>query len=249
MKRSVDILNELNEVSKVVAEVSAQNPYSIPEGYFETLPGVIMAKVIAGGDNEQTFLSVAGKESPMEVPTGYFDNLSDSILAKIKTQEAVNEIRELSPLLASVQSINVFTVPGGYFETLDQQLIAGIVPAKAPVVSLFSRKWTRYAAAAAVLSMIAFGTWFLLNKQTTRMDSVVAQGLKIKSEQQFNEELATVDQSEILSYLKMTGEVKDAETISSLVDQSNLPSEVDYMDPEFLDSFMKELETTNNKSN
>lgn len=249
MKRREDILNELKEVSEVVAEVDARNPYTVPEGYFETLPGVIMAKLIAGSDQEQTILSVAGKESPMEVPAGYFENLSSSILAKIKTQEAINEIRELSPLLASVQSINVFTVPDGYFEMLDQQVTSAVVPVKTPVVSLFSRKWTRYAAAAAVISIIAFGTLFLLNKQSTKMDSVVAQGLKIKSEQQFNEELATVDQSEILSYLKMTGEVKDAETISSLVDQSNLPSEVDYMDPEFLDSYMKELETTTNKSN
>ncbi len=38
MERSVDILNELNEISPLVAGIGRANVFIVPEGYFEAVP-------------------------------------------------------------------------------------------------------------------------------------------------------------------------------------------------------------------
>lgn len=42
------------------------------------------------------------------------------------TTDILNELRELSPALAALEKINVFTVPEGYFENLTIDIMAGI---------------------------------------------------------------------------------------------------------------------------
>ena len=116
------------------------------------------------------------------------------------------------------------------------------------VVSMFSRKlWMRYAAAAVVFGMIAFGINFML-QQPKAMGPIV-EIPTIKTEEQFNKELASISEEEIISYLKLTADSKDAETMAALVDQTHLPNEAEYMDDAFLESFMKELEQTEQQTN
>jgi hypothetical protein len=257
MTRNTNILNELKEISPAVANMEAINPYTVPAGYFETLADEIMAKILARGSEteDSPVIGVAGKVMPMDVPAGYFETLSDSILAKIKTQQeqtASEELNEISPVLAGLTKTNVYTVPDGYFEHISDKQLALVSERKqAKVVSLFTqRSWMKYAAAASVIVMLAFGINFFFSNSGSQLESYVNIGLKdYKSEQQINTGITNIKEADLVTYLQMTADSKDAETIASLVDETQLPEEADYLDNEFLESFMKELEQTETTTN
>ncbi len=250
MTRSKDILKELEQISPAVAQISGETPYTIPVGYFDSLDTVIMARIAAGGNEENSLLYVAGKQMPQDIPHGYFDTLSDSILSKIKAQEeqaVAEELKALSPLLAGLNKTNLYDVPVGYFENLCASVVEKTTMGT-KVVSIFSRRvWTRYAAAAALFGFIAFGINFFIQQPNTI--GSIAGNSKIKTEEQINTELAQISDEEIINYLKLTSDSKDAETIAALIDEAQLPAAAEYMDDEFLESFMKELEKTEQKTN
>ena len=238
MTRSTDIVKELEEISPVVAQLNATLPYQVPEVYFETLSTVVMARIAAGGNEENSLLQVAGKSMPQDVPAGYFDSLADSILTKLKTANSAvtAELQELSPVVAAIGNSNVYEVPAGYFDTVADAVTAQVKP-KAKIVSLFNtRVWMRYAAAAVVISMVAFGVNYAVQKNTTDVAGT------IKTEAQFNTQLASISDDAIIDYLQMTTDTKDVESMKQLIDGTELPEEADYIDEEFLDAFMKELE-------
>lgn len=252
MTRNKDILNELERISTVVAQVNPTVPYQVPEVYFETLSSVIMARIAAGGHEENSLLQVAGKQMPQDVPVGYFDTLSDSILDKIKAQpeqRASDELASLSPLLAGLRKTNVYEVPAGYFDSF-ADTVTTQVKEETKVVSIFSRKLIiRYAAAAVVFTMIAFGINMVLKQSFDTTPFDIAHVDPIKTQKQFNNELAGLSEDAIVNYLKMTADTKDVDKINESIDQSKLPEETDYMDEEFLESFMKELEKTTTTTN
>ena len=116
MESRIDILNELKTLSPVLAGIEKLNVFTVPAGYFETLgQDVLLAVKEEGG----SLLNTITGQTAMEVPQGYFENLAGNILNKIKEQDtAAAELKDLSPVLHSMQSNNVFTTPQGYFENL-----------------------------------------------------------------------------------------------------------------------------------
>ncbi len=116
MNTSIDILNELKEISPLIAGLEKVNVFTVPDGYFESLGQTVLMSI-----KEETggLLPSVGTPSSMQVPQGYFESLADNILNKIKAAEnETAELKELSPLLHSISNKNVFTVPQGYFENL-----------------------------------------------------------------------------------------------------------------------------------
>ncbi len=252
MTRNKDIANELEQISAVVAQINPMVPYQVPEVYFETLSSVIMARIAAGGHEENSLLQVAGKQMPQDVPARYFDTLSDNILSKIKAQPeqtVTEELTSLSPLLAGISKQNVYEVPAGYFDAIAEDVNKQLKE-ETKVVSIFSRKLIiRYAAAAVVFTMIAFGINVLMKQSWDTTAADLAHVEPIKNQKQFNNELAALSEDAIVNYLQMTSDTKDIEKINETVDQNKLPEETDYMDEEFLESFMKELEKTTTTTN
>jgi len=122
MENSNDILNELADLSATVAAIKKINVFTVPEGYFENLG----ADIILGIKLENGICTDTAVNLSADVPSGYFDSLAGSILAKIKTQEednAITEIKTLSPVLSGLQSQNIFEVPNGYFDTLTDSIL------------------------------------------------------------------------------------------------------------------------------
>lgn len=247
MTRSKEILNELTEISTLLSQSGTGMPYAVPDGYFETLDTVIMARIAAGGNEEHSLLQTVDRQMPQDIPSGYFDTLASTILSKInaaKEQSVDEELIELAPLLAGLNKVNTYQVPEGYFDTLAEKIT--IEPHKAKVVSIFSRKtWVRLSVAAAFIVFVGFGLKFFAGK-SSNSTALLPQ---TKSEEQIKTELSQISDEEIINYLKMNSDTKDAEMIASFVDQSKLPEAVDYMNDAFLDSFMKELEKTEQKTN
>jgi len=126
MQTSVDILNELKELSPLLAGMEKTNVFTVPEGYFD---GLADHALIVCKAEEASVLNDLSKQEHREVPAGYFDNLADSIMAKIKAVEnetAAEELRTLSPALYSIQNENTFEVPAGYFDGLPDAIMAKI---------------------------------------------------------------------------------------------------------------------------
>ena len=86
-----NVSDELAGLSAVVAGISRETPYRLPEGYFEELSPVltVIRERPAYHVPEEYFeemspiLSVAGEGSAYRVPEGYFEELPQLIMAKV----------------------------------------------------------------------------------------------------------------------------------------------------------------------
>lgn len=125
MEINKDISDELKTLSPLLAGLPRVNVFTVLPGYFESISSTVMACL------QQDDSSIQSNENNATVPEGYFDNLAGSILDKIKLQESPRgEIKELSPLLHSLQTNNVFEIPEGYFENNQEHVIEKIIAAE-----------------------------------------------------------------------------------------------------------------------
>lgn len=138
-----DISEELRLLSAVVAAISRQIPYEVPEGYFLALPVQVLQQV----SGRQVRGEGDHKSLAFSVPEGYFDGFAAQVLNKIKAGEilgvAGGNIRgalgvagenvggypgvagenvggfgedPYSSILAEVGRKTPYSVPEGYFE-------------------------------------------------------------------------------------------------------------------------------------
>lgn len=82
---------------------------------------------------------------PYAVPTGYFEGLAEQVLRRIRQEDARAELEALSPLLSQLSKQTPYSVTAGYFEKQS----GGQQPA--PIVSIATRRWIRYAVAVAAV--------------------------------------------------------------------------------------------------
>jgi hypothetical protein len=123
MENSNDILNELNDLSPVIAAMEKVNVFTVPEGYFQSLELDIMLAV----KEDSGLLNNIDTPVLNDVPQGYFESLAGNILNKIKALDETNEeLKELSPVLHNLPQQNVFSVPQGYFESFSANVLSKI---------------------------------------------------------------------------------------------------------------------------
>jgi len=168
------ILNELHGLGSTLGNISLQNIYQIPDGYFEGLANQILNRIKAleaSNAKEELeilspMLSDISKEMSLAVPAGYFESLSDKMMQAIREhadyQTSDEEIASLSPLLSKVSKKSPYSVPAGYFESLNTSIGK---KEETKVISITSRKWYRFAVAAAVIGIIAIGGLLFINQK------------------------------------------------------------------------------------
>ena len=122
MQLKTEILDELRQLSMVVAGIPRQMPYEVPEGYFAAFPEKMVRHLQAGTEN--TFSPGWGKASVFSVPDGYFEGFASRMMNKIKAtqgefQDAREELASLSPLLSGIDKSMPYQVPAGYFDMLE----------------------------------------------------------------------------------------------------------------------------------
>jgi hypothetical protein len=113
-----------NEEEKLWAALKGnENPFTVPSGYFEELPGKISDQLNALPDFEK-----ASSVNPFSVPDNYFENLSEEISQKLKT----NKQRPLSwldsllrPRIAIPTAFAAIIILAGLFYFKQQ---SGILP-------------------------------------------------------------------------------------------------------------------------
>ena len=241
MENSVDILNELKQLSPVIAGMEKINVFTVPVGYFENLG----QDILTGIATEKSLISITISDFPSaDIPHGYFDTLADTILGKIKAQNAPDELRTLSPMLYSIQNENVFEVPQGYFDTLADEIIARAKPQQTKVVTMRRRSSTfmKYAVAAAFTGVMALGVFKFTGNNKETVDAVVAQGMQIAKENKFDEELSKVADAEIVKFLEANGSDVKSAIVANSVDENELPSQEEYlMDDKALDKYLNSI--------
>lgn len=154
MSRNETILQELKQISPVVANLSENNVYSVPTDYFNNLSGEVFSKI----KTEELLSSL--KTNPFSTPKGYFNQFEQNIIDKIKGAERISddvkeELSLIAPTLNNIPKTTPFAVPSDYFE--NSQKIDVSTP-KSKVVKLFTaRKFVLYAAAAVFTTVLGIG--------------------------------------------------------------------------------------------
>jgi hypothetical protein len=140
------------------------------------------------------------KNTPFALPNGYFDNFQARLMDAIQHEATEQDLVKLPSMLESLKHENPFTIPDGYFNNLRLEIPKN----QAPVLRL-SRlgSWTKYAAAACLLGIIA--TVFFVSK--TKYETPLA-GLSKESETFQNK----VSPDAIAMYLEEMDKLSVAET-------------------------------------
>jgi hypothetical protein len=172
-------VEELDHLSPMLGDLSKQVPYSVPQGYFEGLSAKALQAVTENNINLNAkvelaslspFLSGLKKDIPFSVPQGYFEELEIKALQSVTesniNQNAKDELASLSPLLSGLKKEMPFSVPQGYFESLSENINRVETKPVVKVISITSRKWFRYAAAAVVAGVIIVAGFLLSGGDT-----------------------------------------------------------------------------------
>ena len=161
MENRHQISAEINGISPFMATMEFINPFTIPAGYFETLPPVILEKI----QMKDRLLPRLENTNAYQVPLGYFEELPGNILSGIKqAAAAANEVRaeleEIVPLLNTISKQEVYSVPAGYFNQTN--FVSSVLNKKkeAKIVRLkMARRWMQFAAAAVVTGVLVTGAF------------------------------------------------------------------------------------------
>lgn len=218
MNQSNNILQELNELGSTLTNIDTQNVYTVPDGYFDTLPNLVLNRIKAlkakNVSEELDYLSPVlnsvSKQMPYAVPAGYFDGLEERLMQTVREendyQTAKEEIESLSPLLSGLSKKMPYSVPQDYF----QNLRAVNSRSEAKVISMVSRKRFHYAAAAIIIGIIALGSFLFINNKPTN-DPVKSFA---KFEKTLDKEIKKTSDKELKEFVKqftdagLTGEEK-----------------------------------------
>ena len=169
-----DILNELKELGSNLSVTPFKNIYTVPTGYFEGFASQMLARakaMDAADTNDELnhlspFLNSLSKATPFTTPAGYFDGLEERMMNVVRVsagyQTTDEELESLSPLLQGLKKENPYKVPQGYFENISAPVAQ---QTETKIVSMESRKWLRYAAAAIMIGVIAIVGVKLINQE------------------------------------------------------------------------------------
>ncbi|HEX7847246.1 MAG TPA: hypothetical protein VF476_15705, partial [Chitinophagaceae bacterium] len=207
MTQRDNILQELKELESPLAVWPVQHVYTIPAGYFDGLAEQVLNRIKAleatNVSDELLFLSpfldAVSKEMPNNVPAGYFDELSGSMMklvADSNEQTAKEELETLSPLLSGLKKEMPYSVPAGYFETLSAK-------PETKIVSITSRKWFRYAAAAVIVGVVATTALLIGNNNPGSTKSFA------KFEKTLDKEIKKASDKELTEFVELTNTSKD----------------------------------------
>jgi len=176
MTQNANILQELKDLNSPLADIESQNIYSVPVGYFEGLINQVINRIKAieakNSAEELSYLSPMlngiSRQMPYSLPIGYFQGLEEKLMQSIREssdyQTADEELEALSPLLSGLKKQMPYTVPQGYFEDLHTE-VTNKANANPKVISISSRKWYRYAAAAVIVGIVALAGFLFVNNK------------------------------------------------------------------------------------
>lgn len=230
------IQDELNELNSGL-NPNSNNPYSVPEGYFEGLADSVLAKikgekpVSAMEELVQLSPLLAGipRKMPYTIPEDYFQSNIDGL--KAFTSES-----EESLVLSFIEKEMPYEVPTGYFSNVPEQVLEKVSSQGTKVVPLGRRKWMRLAVAAAVTGIMAVSGIFYFNNRgnngaTNDPVTAVEKATTEELNEFINTTAVTDDQSQVTvnntpKTEKIFADVSDKE-LNDFLDQMPADDEID----------------------
>lgn len=153
----LDLIHAESETAAITQRFSQDMPYAVPENYFNTLSDQLRERLAQKDDDLPAILGAPEmKQMPYSVPVDYFGNLEEDLLTQIRGNARL-ETETLSPLVAGLRDKPTFKIPTDYFEKPKAKMIS------LPRTAEQSIKWTRWAAAAAIIFIFSLGGWKFLN--------------------------------------------------------------------------------------
>lgn len=208
MAQSNNILEELRELESSLVQIQVQDIFQVPAGYFDNLATNMLhlVKTLDSTDSREEIkilsplLAGVSREMLFSIPADYFDrNIQPGLDVINKDQTPHEEIEGLSPMLAGLKKEMPYSVPAGYFDNIKSPEISK--PAK--VVSISSRKWFRYAAAAVVAGVILTFGLIKVSSNTNSERSIA------RFEKKLNKEIKKTSDQELNDFIKYTDAGQD----------------------------------------
>lgn len=248
MDKNTDILNEIREISPLLASLQGIHVYTVPDGYFNHLAEDIRTAAVLHSIKQD----ITQKAQPQDVPPGYFENLSADIIGKVREAANMHEEADgLSFLPENLKQTPAYSVPDGYFEHLPSQIMEQVRPA-AKVIPLYRRPLFKHAIAAAFAVILFVAVFFSVSDTSNGEDRFSAvsrstvpdkSALKYNSEKAFQAGIASLSEDQIVSYLQNHGNILDNELLIQDADASGMPDPMEYLiNDAALDEFLKEIQ-------
>lgn len=183
------IQDELNELNSGLNPDSNNNPYSVPEGYFEGLANSVLTKIkgetpVSSSSEEieqlSPLLASISRKSPYSVPDNYFQS-------NIEGLKALTSEEEESLVLSFIDKEMPYEVPTGYFANLPEQILEKVSDRGAKVIPLMKKKWMRLAVAAVVVGVMAISGIAYFNGRGHSDSGSVNLALKKASTKELND--------------------------------------------------------------
>jgi len=229
------IQDELNELNSGLNS-NTNNPYSVPEGYFDGLAASVLAKiksetpVSAMEELVQLSSILAGipKTMPYAVPEDYFQS-------NIEGLKAFTSESEESLVLSFVNKEMPYGVPAGYFANVPEQVLEKIATQRVKVVPVMRRKWLQLAVAAAITGIMAISGIFYFSDRGSNGTSDPVTAVKKASTEELNDFINTTaitdDKSQITvnnspKEKKLFADISDKE-LNEFLDQMPVDDEID----------------------
>lgn len=255
MIQNNNILQELRELESSLAGSAAQNIYSVPNGYFEGLVSQVLNRIkameAANAVEELGYLSPMlsniSKQLPYTVPAGYFEGLeiNDVIQKSNDYQTATAELETLSPLLSGLKKEVPYSVPQGYFENLAAGVNTQENKTETKVVSISSRRWFRYAAAAVITGVIVMAGLMIFDKDkvdpATNSHVWVEKNLKKVSTEKIEEFIQLTDEDKLVASTE--AKIQDVKELVKDVPENEIQSllnDAQFLDEEITDDVVDE---------
>lgn len=129
MARNEEIGVELEAISKVVAGLPADLPYTVPSGYFQQFPEQMLDLIqrSEGRMEETPSLLLSGlRDTPLKAPAGYFNGLAEKMLAHVLNAENEPEEKgaDFPSILIGLRENRTLRTPEGYFDHLPEKVLA-----------------------------------------------------------------------------------------------------------------------------
>jgi hypothetical protein len=215
MNPDKNILQELNEISPIVAGIPKSNPYAINEGYFDA--------------NMLDLLKITGNGSPYLVPENYFENLSINI--SLHDSEGLEHPENQTGFNTQETP---YQVPENYFQNFEKNLMSQLSDQSQKGALVRMNKWIKWSAAACIAGLLGWALFFSINKNNQndewRMSWNEAQTI-IKNGS-FESELNQINTNELANYLTEQGHDVDAAVMACIDEESTQNDEWIYMESE-----------------
>lgn len=189
MNSRIEIHRELEQLNSSLPLNAKMPVFDLPQGYFENFASAVLA-IVKGNTAESASEELAAlspllaglpRQTPFAIPENYFhENLVPPVTAAEELPAWMHQARTMP-----------HAVPAGYFDNFSAAVLQQVAPKKEQgrVVSMFSRNWVRYAAAAVVTGAIVLGGFLFSGNNGPSLSSQPEAWLENKLRNVSSEEL------------------------------------------------------------